>query len=113
MSAHARVRRGAAALVVAFLGLFFMAAPAAANTMVPWPTGTGDGSTVWVGINNGGSGPILVKVSGGTSEYNVNLTSGCGTAPPEGVLFAICLPAGAYTAFTTFLAPPEPAPETD
>jgi hypothetical protein len=107
----ARVRRVAASLVLAFCGVLMTAGPAAANGVSPWPTTTGEGSTVWVGINNGGPGPLLIKVSQTVSELNVNLTSGCGTAPPEGVLFAICLPSGAYTAFTSVLSPP--APETD
>jgi hypothetical protein len=105
MPAHVRVRRGAVALVAAFLGLFLTAGPAAAAT--PWPTTTsGDGSTVVVGISNGGAGPLLVKVSQSVSEFNVNLTSGCGTAPPQGVTFAVCLPAEAYMAFSAFLASP-------
>jgi hypothetical protein len=104
MPAHVRVRRGAVALVAAFLGLFLTAGPAAALT--PWPTST-TGSTVWVGISNGeGADPILVKVTQGPSELAVNLTSGCGTAPPVGVTFAVCLPGGGYMAFSSNLTAP-------
>ena len=87
---HARVRRGAIALVAAFMGLFLSAAPASAA------------SNTWVGVGNGGPDPLLVSVTAGPG-LTVNLRSGCGDTPPLGVTFAVCLPGGAFLAFSTDL----------
>lgn len=97
-----RARRGAVALAAALLGLTLTAGPAAANNTIPTPTTTG--STVWVGVNNGGPGNILVAVTQ-SSYLNVNITSGCGEAPPTGVTFSVCLPGGGFLAFSTSLPP--------
>lgn len=87
MPVSVRARRAGVALVAAFLGLFFTAGPAAA-------------ATVQVGIRNGGTDPVLVKVSG-PPGLNLNIKPGCGPEPltvtPE-VAFAVCLPGGAVLA---------------
>lgn len=88
--AHARVRRGAIALVAAFLGLFLTAGPAAAAPLV------------WVGVANSGPDPVLVTVIQGPG-VNVNIKTGCGTSPPQGATFAVCLPGPGVLAFAVSL----------
>lgn len=79
-------RRVAVALATVFLALGLTAAPAAA-------------SQVWVGVGNDGPEPLLVSVLSGQTLL-VNLKPGCEQGPAAGASFAVCLPGGAFLAFT-------------